>query len=235
VSSSAKIVLASLLVLAVGVGAFMLGSGNNNDKGGLMTPTPTPIVTVTTSLIPPTTLPVTPTATSTPLPTVTATPTPTPTIGYVTKKIKVDIKNASPAKVEFTIEIPSTTTVSVGKNEIFLRNGSKTYMWLYSPYEYYTKATYTSKVAITSSTIENLFRVTTKQDLGNSFHIAYATSGMFISAGCEDAEFGVAPPCLTPAVKVTSGAFMANCSVQSQYIPVCDRIMKTISVKIDAL
>ena len=221
-------------MLAVGVGAFVLGPGNNDDKGGLITPTP--IVTVTTSSIPPTTIPVTPTLTSTPLPTVTATPTPIPTVGYVTKKIKVDIENASPAKAEYTIEVPSTTTVSVGKNEIFLRNGSKTYMWLHSTNEYF-KATYTSKKAITSSTISNLFRVTTKQDLGNSFYVAYATSDTFLSnASCADPAFGVvAAPCLTPFVTVPNGGFRAKCSVQSQYIPICDRIMKTISVKNNVL
>lgn len=231
-------IIIALIIVVLGLTVYIgLTAGPKNP-----TPTVTPTPTITSTPLPTTIAPtvtMTPTVTVTPTITDTVTPTPTPTVtatpASTQKKVVMSVKNATSDKYEITLDLPANTKVSASSTDLFLQdtaNNNKTYMWFYVPYESFMKATYTSNVAVSSS-IANLRRFTTKQDLGNGFKVAYATSDMILdTAVCANTDVGeaVESPCLTPAVKATL-SFFAHCSAQSKYTPICDQIMKTIKVK----
>jgi hypothetical protein len=229
--SSQSIISIIAVILLLGIGAAVFYKAT---QGTAVTPTPTVTVTPT----PTATLTETPTESPTPTVTTTATPTPAPTVAWINKtgKIKEYDDNFT---LTVTVSVPSDVQLiqtTVGSwNGIVLKKGSKNFMAFNLPYELYEVQGYSSSTAVTSS-IKNLKRVRSKKVFANSgsykFAVAYVTSTQS-GKDCTESVMGdpTSSPCASPALSYSADIwFSAYCSIDSTYLAICDRVMKTIKV-----
>jgi hypothetical protein len=229
--SSQSLISLLAVILLLGIGGVIIYKVTQEPA---QTPTPTPTVTATVT---PTAV-LTETPTASPTPTVTATPTPSPTIAWVNKtgKIKEYDNNFT---LTVTVSVPSDVQLiqtTVGSwNGIVLKKGTKNFMAFNLPYELYEVQGYSSSTAVTSG-IKNLKRVRSKKVFANSgnykFAVAYVTSTLS-GKDCTESMMSdpTTSPCAYPALTYSTDIwFSAYCSVDSTYLAICDRIMKTIKV-----
>jgi hypothetical protein len=223
--------------LLVIIGVVLLGGGITLGyyiaTGSKVSPVIAPTPTATGALPSATEIPVI----TTTLPT-TVLPTAIPTTTLVKKSGNIK-EFTNGFTLALTVEVPADVTVTETKvgswNGLVLKKGNKNFMAFNLPYELYETQGYSSATAVTSS-INNLKRVRSKKVFANSgtysFAVAYVTSTL-AGKDCTENMMGDATtsPCATPAFTYNSNIWLsAYCSVDTSYIAICDRVMKTLSI-----
>lgn len=180
------------------------------------------------------------------------TPVVTPSIGITTieeplVKKKITIKETELSmNLDLNIETPKDVTVQSVKfgvvPGVVLKKGDKIFMGFVAPSEFYDRQGYSSASPVNSDTVSNLRRIRSNKVYKSSydymFAVSYVKSGDLKSGNdCTKITdtYGGDPttsPCAEPALHLNSGNwFQAFCSVEPEYIKICDSVMKTITAK----
>ena len=260
-SQGMKIGFGIAFILVIALGSFFAGKLTRPKDLPQPSITPTPSISVTVTPTPTETQLPTPSETEEPTasPSVpeTGTPTATPTVPPVTISRKTfnltvysDINTTQPFILDVRSDVKATpiTFNYVYNSAIVLQKGNKNFMLIVAPEQNspvfdLEQQGYTSARLVASNNINSLYRVHARQIFEASgpynFAIAYVTKTALRTGDECLADYlynKTTSPCAIPYGSYSKGvasfyAFGAYCSIDKEYIPLCDQVMKTFEMK----